>query len=451
MSGAWGRTNKMVTVPYDKSSVQSIFEFALRLTGKTLAEMVSLPEGVTNKRNRGDLGTLIEKYYFEHQPPTNLGPDFPDANLELKTTGLLRNKQGKFKAKERLVLTMINYEVISEENWEKSYFLKKCKLMLILFYLYKKDIAVYDRKFVLKPLIYRMSDEDAIVIQRDWETIRQKVLDGKAHELSEGDTFYLGACRKGSGGENENLQKQPFSKELAKSRAFSFKQGYVNRLIDGHIDGEATLGITNSTSFEQATALRFNPFIGKTIEEISSAISFYKKGSNQKAFHRLMANRILSAGNQSIVEVEKAGIEIKTIRLKANRQPRESMSFPGFRTLEIVNQDWDESSFAEKLERKFLLVIFQTREDGVEVLYKVAYWNMPYQDRMEAKRVWEETKKRAAIDAKNLPGASESHVAHVRPKARDGEDKELTPQGEMVVKKCFWLNSGYIAQIVESL
>jgi DNA mismatch repair protein MutH len=292
MSGAWGRTNKMVTVPYDKSSVQSIFEFALRLTGKTLAEMVSLPEGVTNKRNRGDLGTLIEKYYFEHQPPTNLGPDFPDANLELKTTGLLRNKQGKLKAKERLVLTMINYEVISEENWEKSYFLKKCKLMLILFYLYKKDLAVYDRKFVLKPLIYRMSDEDAIVIQRDWETIRQKVLDGKAHELSEGDTFYLGACRKGSGGENENLQKQPFSKELAKSRAFSFKQGYVNRLIDGHIDGEATLGITNSTSFEEATALRFNPFIGKTIEEISSAISFHKKGSNQKAFHRLMANRI---------------------------------------------------------------------------------------------------------------------------------------------------------------
>ena len=99
---------------YYKSSVQSIFEFALRLTGKTLAEMVSLPEGVTNKRNRGDLGTLIEKYYFEHQPPTNLGPDFPDADLELKTTGLVRNKDGKYKAKERLVLTMINYEVIAK-------------------------------------------------------------------------------------------------------------------------------------------------------------------------------------------------------------------------------------------------------------------------------------------------------------------------------------------------
>jgi len=436
---------------YDKSSIQSIFEFALKLAGNSLAEMVSLPEEVTNNRNRGDLGNLIEKYYFEHQPPTNLGPDFPDANLELKTTGLLLNKQGKFRAKERLVLTMINYGVIAEEEWEKSYFLKKCKLMLILFYLYNKALAVHHQKFVLKPLIYRMSDEDALVIQRDWETIRKKVLDGKAHELSEGDTFYLGACRKGSGGENEILQKQPFSIEPAKSRAFSFKQGYVNRLIDRHIAGEATLGITNSISFEEATALRFNPFVGKTVEQISSAVSFHKKGSNQKAFHRLLANRVLAAGSQSVAEVEKAGIEIKTIRLKANGQPRESMSFPRFRTIEILDQEWDESSFAEKLERKFLLVIFQTRKDGVEVLYKVAYWNMPYQDRMEAKRVWEETKRRAAIDAKNLPKATESHVAHVRPKARDGEDKELTPQGEMVVKKCFWLNSGYIAQIVESL
>ena len=180
-------------------------------------------------------------------------------------------------------------------------------------------------------------------------------------------------------------------------------------------------------------------------------MSFHKKSSNQKAFHRLLADRILAAGSQTLIEVEKAGIEIKTIRLRANGQPRESMSFPGFRTIEIIDQEWDESNFAEKLERKFLLVIFKTRKDGVEVLYKVAYWNMPYQDRMEAKRVWEETKKRAAIDAKNLPGASESHVAHVRHKARNGEDKELTPQGEMVIKKCFWLNSGYIAQIVESL
>ena len=436
---------------YDKSSVQSIFEFASRLTGKSLADLVSLPDGIANQKNRGDLGSLIEKYYFEHQPPTNNGPDFPDAELELKTTGVIRAEDGKYKAKERLVLTMINYEVISREQWESSYFLKKCKLMLILFYLFAKDVPVFDRRFVLAPLIYKMSVEDQEVIKRDWNTIRQKVLAGKAHELSEGDTFYLGACRKGSGGESEVLQKQPCSSELAKSRAFSFKQGYVNKIIDGHLEDRAGLGVSESVTFEDATELRFRPYMNLSISEMSSQLNFYKKDLNQKGFHRQLANQILSAGDQAVAELEKAGIELKTVRLKENGQPRESMSFPGFKTLEIINEDWEESGFAEKIERKFLFVIFKTDENGVERLFKVAYWNMPYQDRVEAKRVWEETKRRAAIDAKNLPGASESHVAHVRPKARNGEDKELTPQGEMVIKKCFWLNSGYIAQVVESL
>jgi len=441
----------MKPAPYDKSSVQSIFEFAMRLTGKSLSEMVSLPNGIENKRNRGDLGTLVEKYYFEHVPPTNYGPDFPDAKLELKTTGLVRDKAGRYKAKERLVLTMINYEEIAHEKWEYSYFLKKCRLMLILFYLFDKDIAVQDRKFVLNPLVYRMPERDELVIKRDWEIIHKKILDGKAHELSEGDTFYLGACRKGSGGEDEKLQKQPFSKELAKSRAFSFKQSYVNQLLIGHLEGEASLGITKALDFEAATALRFAPFIGKSVKEISLSVNLHKDNPKQKAFHRLLANRILSAGNQTVLEVEKAGIEIKTIRLKANGQPREAMSFPGFKTTEIVNQDWDESVFAEKLERKFLLVVFRMDKYEDEYLYKVSYWNMPYADRIEAKRVWEETKRLAAIDARNLPKSTDSRVAHVRPKARDGNDKELTPQGELAVKKCFWLNKSYIADVVDKL
>ena len=86
-----------------------------------------------------------------------------------------------------------------------------------------------------------------------------------------------------------------------------------------------------------------------------------------------------------------------------------------------------------------------------EYLYKVSYWNMPYADRVEAKRVWEETKRLAAIDAMNLPKSSDSRVAHVRPKARNGDDKELTPQGELAIKKCFWLNKGYIADVVDKL
>lgn len=438
----------MTESKYDKNSVTSIYEFAMKLTGKSLAEAVQLPDGVGNVRNRGDLGSLVEKFYFEHTPPNNHDPDFKEAGLELKTTGVLR-KAPNYRAKERLVLTMIDYEAIAEESWENSSIYKKCRLMLILFYLYAKEVAVIDRQFVLEPLLYEIPSSDVAQIRRDWELIRQRVLDGKAHELSEGDTYYLGACRKGSGGEKEALRKQPFSNERAKARAFSFKQGYVNKLIEGHIGEGQSLGVNAAVTFEVATQLRFKPFIGQTVEEISKQLGYYKK--NNKGFLKEIANRILARDGQTVLELDKAGIEMKTIRLTQSGKPRESMSFPGFKFLEIINEDWEDSSFFEKLEHKFLLVIFQADENGVDRLIKAAYWNMPYEDRMEAKRVWEETKRRVALDASNLPKMSESNVAHVRPKARDGQDKLLTPQGDMQVKKCFWLNSGYIARVVADI
>ena len=435
---------------YDQSSVDSIVDFAKGLTGKTLAEAVDLPKGIENKRNRGNLGLLIENYYFEISPGSSQEPDFPKAGLELKTTGVLKKAPGKYVAKERRVLKMINFTSIVDETWENSELLKKCKLMLILFYLFEKDVPVFDRRFVLDPLVYKIPDADLPIIRDDWERIREMVRSGKAHELSEGDTNYLGACRKGEGGMNEALLIQPHSSSGAKSRAFSFKPNYVNKLIEGHSQEAGKLGVSSSKSFEEATRLKFRPFIGKTIDEISADINYFKQSPNHKGFLREVAVRILADGKKSVSELDKAGIEMKTIRLKANGIPRESMSFPGFKFLEIVNEKWEESNFCDKLEKKFLFIVFRTDDAGVERLERVKYWNMPYDDRMEAQRVWEETKRRVKIDATNLPRQNESYVAHVRPKGRNGQDTLPTPQGRQHLKQCFWLNNSYIGKILEN-
>lgn len=433
---------------YDKTSVDSIFRFAQLLTGHTLNELVTLPPEVQNPKNRGELGGLVEAHFFE-LPPTTANLDFPEAGLELKTTGLKPKKGGGFQAKERLVLAMINYLDLVNEEWSTSYLYKKCKLMLILFYLYDKQIPSYDQKFVLDPLLYRLDDNDAEVIRRDWEFIREKVRNGQAHELSEGDTFYLGACRKGPGGVGEKLRAQPNSKAGAKARAYSFKPAYMNKLIEGHT-GQASVLDTKNKSFEDATYEKFGPYIGKSVHEISQKLSYAKSGPNHKGFLRDLSARILSRRGGSVPELEKAGIEMKTIRLKKSGTPRESMSFPSFKYLEIVEEDWENSVFFEKVESKFLFVIFKEDSLGVERLQKVMYWNMPYLDRQEAQRVWEDTKRRVQIDASDLPRISESNVAHVRPKARDSRDTLPTPQGTYLVKKCFWLNSSYIKQIVNS-
>lgn len=63
-----------------------------------------------------------------------------------------------------------------------------------------------------------------------------KIKAGKAHELSEGDTIYLGACTKGAN--KLSIVDQPFSKEKAMKRAFSLKSKYINFIIEKSLNKE---------------------------------------------------------------------------------------------------------------------------------------------------------------------------------------------------------------------
>lgn len=443
----------MTELFYDKTSVDSIIAHAKKLTGKTLDELTDLPPNIINVNNRGDLGTLIEVFFFKHKPPNNHDPDFPDAGksgLELKTTGVKKVKD-QYRAKERLVLTMIDYNNIIKENWRDSNLLRKCGLMLILFYIYSKEIPVHQRKFVIDPLLYNLLETDEKIIRKDWEFIRNKIEQGKAHELSEGDTLYLGACRKGSGGEREKLREQPNSTIGAKSRAFSFKPEYLNSLLSIHLKVlEPTIKVTDNISFEQATLNKFKPYLGKTINQIGQEIGYKKVNPKQKSYEAELAKRIISSGKSHVPELDKAGIIVKTVRLKKGKL-KESVSFPYFKYLEIINEDWEDSVFFEKIERKFLWVVLDTNENQEYYLRKVGYWNMPYEDRLEAEKVWAETKRRVTLDSSNLPKESENRVAHVRPHAANKQDTLPTPQGTNEIKKCFWLNKGYIEGVINSL
>jgi DNA mismatch repair protein MutH len=462
----------MNEVEYDKSSVKEIFDFAAKLVGHSLEDATNLPADVINSRNRGDLGRLVEKYFFKHNPPNNHKPDFEAAGVELKTTGVeyYKKKTAKgeiLKAKERLVLTNINFQTLRHESWYESTLLEKCNLMLILFYNYDKSIPVIEQEFVFQPLLIKLSDRelsayeheldfinrysfkipesDLAQIRRDWEYIRNKVAEDKAHELSEGDTYYLGACRKGPGGEGESLRKQQGDSPGAKSRAFSFKQGYLSKLLQTHTRREAIIGVDSTETFESATSKLFQDFIGLTLDEIASKLKYDTKSKQRKWY---LSKRILSGSGSDISELVKADILLKTVSLTQTGKGREDMSFPAFKYLDIASQEWEESDFSEQIEKRFLFVVFQADKNGLDRLVKTMYWNMPYEDRIEARRVWEETKRRININARYLPSKKESAVSHVRPHAKNGKDMDITPQEELLVKKCFWLNMKYIANIV---
>ena len=433
---------------YDVTSQDSILEYAKRLFGKTLEETVDISGWISQSSDKGDLGKMVEQLYFQFTPSNAQEPDFAEAKVELKVTGVKRSKDA-YKAKERLVLTMIDYVAVVREVWESNTLMKKCSVMLLIFYLYDKEMPVYRRKFVYKPLIWKFPNVDLRIIKRDWEIIQKKILDGKAHEISEGDTFYLGACRKGSGGAREALRYQPFSTIKAKSRAFSLKPSYINTILDKSTTESELLQTPqdHALGIETVTNNKFKPFIGKSVEEISARLNIHKKDVYDKSFYRRLTLGILGVRTRTVPELEKAGIEMKTIRLNSEGMPREAMSFPVFSYMDIIQEKWEDSVFFQKIEQKFLFVIF--KYDAKEVLrfHGLLYWNMPYEDRQEAYEVWRKTKRQIANRrAEFLPKSSESRVAHVRPHGKNKNDTLPTPEGKTLVKKCFWLNKKYLAE-----
>ncbi len=420
--------------------------------------------GEYGMKRKGFLGDLTERYFFEINPGNISEPDFTIAGVELKTTPLKKGGNSKLSSKERLVFSMINYDTVVNETWKQSSFLKKNKSLLLMFYLWMENQSIldYEFKFVyLLNLLEDISDEDVFQIQKDWEYIVSKIKRGEAHQLSEGDTYYLGACTKAAN--SRVVRDQPMARTPAKPRAFSFKQQYINYLIQTKLLGEKinTDSIFKKQrrieSIEDAIKEKFSPFIGKTDKEILNTLNS-NLGTKAKSYKRLIVNRILDVNSDNIEELEKANITLKVITLEHTGTLRESMSFPAFDYKDLVTQIWnddDEESMADfhlQLEtKKFLFIIFQKQKGSEEIiLKKTMFWNFPMKDIAEVESVWQKT-----VNCINegryddLPKSKDSHIAHVRPHGKDSTDTIETPQGTQEMKRCFWLNAKYIQHVIE--
>ena len=184
-----------MTHPYDRTNKWSILEYSKKLLGKTLEEAIA-PTQIEEFKGKGRLGQLVEKYFFGYDINSNQEADFSEAGLELKCTPLKELTTKVLAIKERLVLTMIDFSEDHKKPFEESHVYMKCMFMLILFYLHEAGVPVQQLKFIYS-VLWQIPEKDLLIMKQDYETIIGKIMAGKAHELSEGDTTYLGACRKG--------------------------------------------------------------------------------------------------------------------------------------------------------------------------------------------------------------------------------------------------------------
>lgn len=429
---------------YDPTNARSIVEYAKRLEGHTLREMSDAPELEDPHKRRGAFGNAVEEYYFKYAINSDSAPDFSEAGLELKATPLKRTKKGELVAKERLVLTMIDYMSVPAETFETSHLLDKAGDILFIFYIYEPETNPVDYKVELAER-WHIPTEDLPQLKRDWETVVNKIRSGHAEDISGSDTLYLEACTKAANGSIR--RKQPFSDVLAKPRAWALKASYMTGIERQLLNKSQAIKRESGEETLSLLALirkRFEPFFGMTQRELMDHFEI----SNSKDACARITKRILGVGeNEDVSELEKANAKPKTIRLKANGRPKEAISFPAFDYFELEKSDFEHSDFHAQLDQLYLFVIYREGEKDVYALSDVCFWRMPEKDLSEAKRCYEQMRQnvregRADFSVKS----SENRCCHVRPHGRDSRDTRPQPYGEPVVKKCFWLNQGYLQE-----
>lgn len=479
-------------LPYDNSNPEDILRYSQFLIWKTFWEVLEKdPNLTTNQKdiirkeywnktmNKAWYGDFIQENFFYVDRNSDSNADLNDAWVELKVSPFKKvtvKKQQTVSAKERMVLTKINYMSDVDKSFEESHFLEKCKLMLFVYYFYDKNKANKDYMINYVDL-FEFPDEDLEIIKKDYEKIINKIKQWKAHELSEWDTIYLWACTKAE--DWSKLTKQPNSDILAKPRAFSLKSWYMTMILRKYLskwihtykplidtklnllqkDVEFWTAITNVEELKNES---FENYIISKMEKyywynVSDLFKDFNLSSNAKSKLYLLANRMLGVKEENIEEFYKANIKIKTIRLKTNWMPKESMSFPYFKYKEIIKTDFYNSDYYKLFsETKFLFLIFQMKDNDDKSLEnltftKAMFRNAPYEDlEWPMKYVWEDTvKKINEGDYENFVAIKDDKVSHVRPKATKDSWYFETPQWWLYRKQCFWLNAKYIKEQIE--
>lgn len=453
---------------YSEYEVSIISQSAI---GKSFREIIEseLIESDESNVKKGSLGNIIEECLFGIEANVESEPDFIDAGVELKVTPYKKNKDNTLSAKERLVLNMIDFNTEYANHFETSHFWFKNNKLQVLWYLYEENKSNLDLKITHEKLLDLSLNEDLEQIKKDWQTIIDKIRAGKAHEISEGDTMYLGACTKGAN--SKDKRTQPFSDVKAMRRAFCFKNSYMTQLVRKYIGDysnvEKILKNTNKT-FEEYVKSVVDKYKGLTQSELKTMFDVESTAKNLNGI--IVARMFNVSGNLSNTdEFLKANIIPRTIRIEQNGRVKESFPFPTFKYNELVKEEWEDSEFRNTLETtKYMFFVFEN--DGTDYVFKgIKLWNMSETDIEEyVKPMWLKTKEVIlngnivkGIDSTgcritNFPGMSENPVCHVRPHAQNAADTYPLPVKDAFTglteytKHCFWLNNKYIEEILLS-
>lgn len=438
---------------YDAGDPSSIERHARRLVNRRVGDLVDVLAGERQGTyTKGSVGRYVETF-FGIEANSEAGPDLPEAGIELKSVPMQRSGRGPYTAKERTFITAIDYSTIADQAFEGSPLDLKTRHTLYVFYGWQRDVPIAAFK-VLGVLLHERDELDELMLRELHTHVQQAVSAGRAHEISEGDTWGVGAATKDAGGK---WVAQPFGSERARRRAFAYKPAYTTRLwqLAKHRAARdaASVGMPDSlAAFEAEVAALVQPWHGVSVAELIDRFAA-DKDPQAKNIVSVVSRRILgSEGRRDVEAFARLGITIRTVRVHPELLvPHEDVSFPVFRPQELVRQEWESSDLLQTVSSLYF-VVFTAPSDSPVLDARLLggfFWRPSTDQLATMGREWDALRQAFAVSRpEDRPQASETEILHVRPHARNRDDTLPLPSGRLYVKSSFWLNRDFVGELV---
>jgi DNA mismatch repair protein MutH len=425
---------------YRTATKEEIETEARSFVGKLLVDLqpAIAPMIPSSPNTKGVVGRLYEASFGIPQNSI-AGPDFPGAGIELKSVPILV-VGGEPRAKERISISMIDFNALAMQTWDAADVRKKLDRMLMIFYGWE-PLQPIARFKTLATGVWAPDESTLRTIRADWERIRELVASGRRVEVSESLSSILGAATKGAG-------------HGSTSRAWSLKQPFVGWLYREMTGSEPLPAPTSAAdpaaAFENMVLALLQPHIGRTFESLAEATGRVGKGG-KAAVPSIVRSLIGERSSGRSGDFARFGVEVKVVPVNSRGGLVERMSFPAFVHEELVFETWPNSDLLGRLNR--LLIVPIHREKGAPLaetrLGRAFFWSPTPSELEGIASEWEIVRSLIqAGRAKDLPRASETEFVHVRTHGRDSLDREPAPGGLDVTRKSFWLNDRYVERIL---
>lgn len=342
-------------------------------------------------------------------------------------------------------------QIINEE-FEFSRLLFKNKKILIIWYKHEENKNYADME-IMDYQLYDLSQDEEI-IKNDFYIIKDMIVKGEAHNLSEGQTSYLGACTKAT--TSADRTQQPNSVEPAKPRAFCLKNSYMTGIFRILLFGNQIN--TETASFKTAEEYVFNilkHYLGKTQLEIYNMIKG-KDYSNKipKNISKMISDRLIGKDNELEDKNElfkKITYVIKNLPIFPNKEPVERMSFRNLRISEF-EKNWEESDWKQYFEEVTLLVICyeakdKTVKNGYRTLKVINTISFTDEDIEQIKKAYEMVQKAIRNNDISLlpyPNSYENQIIEIAPKGVKGDDAYNNFFKNDTTKTTFMLSKNFL-------